>query len=305
MLYSKSITIRFDNAGIMLSGNHYQRKNKTKFWIDRDGIMTTASKDDRILSGKSRELRTKDQWIEQRIGTFHYSFIENVIRVLCGERPICKYRNTCVNRSDNYHDIAKRAYIKIDSLIYENNDGELEYASEKMTSRKCLDNSWAMATPSWIRFKYLLPESLYNDLVIVANDICKCNAENLLFNDVADILFASKDERVTKLVDDARTNQCGPLAQLLTGSKIHSLQQAGYRGLAPYLRTLVVKGVCDVIRLDGMIHVPVTDSELELFRNGNGIASLFDGGFVRIDHVCDLEYTSFEFIASGSEAVQL
>lgn len=296
-MYSSAIILRFENAGIF-----------PKHWKEKDGKLLSACKgmgnDDRIFDGNNKEVRTKDQWIEQSIGSFHFSFISNIIRVLEGNRPITKYRNTCVECTDNIEEIAKRTYIKIEGYRSTDKEGKERYVVETMTTRKSMENSWATAIPSWIRFKNLLPEDLYNELVLVANDICKCNAERILFDEMAKTLYESKDPRVLELINKARENKCEPLAKLLSGNKVHSLQQAGYRGLGPYLKTLVTKSVSEIIRLDGYICIPVTKSELELFRNGSGIATIFDGGVVRIDRVINLEYTTLEMITSGYQQVQ-
>lgn len=293
-MYNHLLVLRFENAGIF-----------SKYWKEKDGVKQSANKDDRVLDGKKREMRTADQWIDQKTGTFHYSFIENVIRVLVGQRPVSKYRNTCVEKDESIEEIAKRSLIKIDSLTTKDKNNQDIYVKEKITTRKALDNSWSPeTTPSWTRFKYLLPETLYNKLVEVANDICKTKAKDMLFDKVADILFESKDPRVDDLVKEARDNKAEPLAKLLTGSKIHSLQQAGYIGLGPYLKTLVTKGVSDISRLDGSICIPLSSDELELFRKGNGHASLFDGGLVLIKDIIDLRYTTMEMVTSEYQKVQ-
>jgi hypothetical protein len=201
--------------------------------------------------------------------------------------------------------MAKRSFVKIDSFIDRKESGEELYVKEKFTIRKCLENSWAAASPSWIRFKYLLPEELYNELVTVANDICKCNAEEISFSKAADKMVASKDKRVDKLIDLAKANSCGPLVERLTGSKANSLCQAGYRRFGVFLKTLVVKSVSDISRLDGKICIPITQSELKLFENGNGTATIFDGGVVLIENVINLDYTTIEAATAGYKRVQL
>ncbi|MCK9567593.1 hypothetical protein M0R72_01425 [Candidatus Pacearchaeota archaeon] len=291
--YDYALVLRFENAGIF-----------PKRWKDVDGTMTSRSKDDRIFIGKSRNNRVQSQWVEQQVNTIHATFIENVIRVLCGMRPISRYRPTCVNSYGNFVAIAKRSFVHIDNATKEDKEGNVVYLTEKMTIRKCMHNSWSYAIPSWIRFKYLLPDELYVELVVVASDICGGNAEEMLFEKVANTLLKSKDARVNKLVVKARESRCEPLAKLLEGNKDNGLYQAGYQGLGPYLRTLVTKGVCDVIRLDGRICIPVFTKELGLFGNGNGCATIFDGGLVRIDRVCDLQNTTLDMVVAGYHKAQ-
>ncbi len=293
-MYSLAIVLRFENAGIF-----------PKSW--KDGNLN-PSKEDRIFDGDNKNKRTKEQWINQQIGSIHYSFIANVIRVLTGNRPVTKYRNTCVeNEASIIEDIAKRTCIKIEGARDIDKKGTEKYLIENMTIRKCLDDSWNKGSViiSWIRIKFLLPEELYNEFVLVSNHICKCDSTQMILTEVISILIESKDPRVQELIDKAWDNKCAPLAHLLSNDgKDHSLQQAGYKGLGAYLTTLVTKGVTKVIRLDGYICIPVTQEELELFRNGSGVATIFDGGVVRIDRICNLEYTTLEMITSDYQKVQ-
>lgn len=289
----KVLVLRYENAGIF-----------PKHWREKDDTFFSGSKDDRIFVGGNRFVRKQEQWIEQNIHTIHYTFIANVLRVLCGQRPITKYRFTCVEQSSLFDKLAKRAFVSVENAIYTDSKDKERYISEKMTTRKCMHDSWAMCTPSWNRFKHLLPEELYSELVFVASDICGGNAEDMLFSTVAKILYESKDPRVEQLVVMARDSRCEPLAKLLVGNPVHSLQQAGYRGLGIYLRTLVNKGVAEVVRLDGVICIPLSNTELDAFRVGSGVATIFDGGLVRIAKIYDLEETTLEMVISGYNKVQ-
>jgi hypothetical protein len=293
MEYDNVLVLSFENAGIF-----------NKYWKVKDGKKTSANKDDRVLTNKGRENRTSEQWIEQRIGTFTSSFIENIIRVFIGKRPVSKYRDTCVNGDDICGNIALRAMVKISSITKTDSKGVEVYILEKTTTRKCLDNSWGAATPSWTKFKYLLPEDIYNDLVSLATEKCGQPGETVLFDKVADILFNSKDQRVDVLVKKARENSCEPLAKLLTGSKIHSLHQAGYQGLGAFLRTMVSKGVSDICRLDGEIAIPLCKDEVKMFSNGSGYSSLFEGGLVFIKELINLEYATLETVMIDFTEVQ-
>jgi hypothetical protein len=293
MAYDKVLVLRYENAGIF-----------PKRWKETNDMLFSFSKDDRIFIGGNRSVRQQEQWIEQNIHTIHYTFIANVIRVLCGQRPITKYRFTCVESSNIFETLAQRSFVVVENATYTDKNDNKRYIVEKMTTRKCMHDSWATCTPSWNRFKYLLPEELYKELIIVASDICGGNAEEMLFSNVAKILYESNDPRIDQLVIKARENRCEPLAKLLIGNSVHSLQQAGYRGLGLYLKTLVTKGVADVVRLDGIICIPLSNTELDAFSCGSGVATIFDGGLVRIAKIYDLEETTLEMIVSGYNKVQ-
>jgi hypothetical protein len=295
MEYSNAIILKFQNAGSF-----------RKYWKNKDNVLISGSKDDRVLTVKSRELRTKNQYIDCDVNTLHQSFVENCIMVLTGRRPVSKYRDTCCEKDNGITDISLRALVKIESLTTKNKDGNDILIYEKMTTRKCLDNSWNQVSPSWIRMKYLLPKELYDNLVSVARTILSIdNVEDILLSDVCDKLFESNNQLVIELVSQAREFKCEPLAKLLTGSKVHSLQQCGYNGLGPYLRTLVTKGVADIARIDGRICIPLTNEELEMFRAGNGCATILEGGVVTIEHIENLEYVSLNNISNGYVPVQV
>lgn len=300
--FDNLIILKFTNAGIF-------KKDWAKNSVSRN-------KDDRILSDFEykdgipsvnrgfRSYRTEKEWINQTVGTIHYSFIEQSIRVLCGMRPKSKYRFSCIESNEEINNISKRAYVKIQSFIDKKN-GKSFYVTEKTTTTKSLDNSWGNASPSWIRMKYLLPKDLYDDLVNVSRSIIGDGFENLLFDKISDILASSNDSRVDDLIKRAEQCKCKPLAHLLSGSKTHSLYQAGYNGLGAYLKTLVTRGVSDISRLDGEIYVPVTNDELKMFKNGDGTSSLFEGGLVYVNQVIDLRCENLDLIISGALPVEL
>lgn len=287
MNYDHSVVLKFENAGIF-----------QKSWKNQNGKIISRNKDDRVLTNKSREFRTKDQWLDMNSGTIHYTFIDNVLRVFFGKRPVAKYRPTCVSGDSDITNIAKRSFVQINSLTYKNKEGKEFFVSEKMTTRKALDNSWNQCSPSWVKMKYLLTPELYAELVDVASDICQSNVTREVLTSVCDKLHESKDSRVADLIKKARAERAEPLAKLLTGDRVHSLQQAGFRGLGAYLKTLVTKGVCDIARIDGFIGVPIFNNELNQFMEGNGLATILEGGVVTIHEVIDLKYTTIDMVFS-------
>jgi hypothetical protein len=271
------IDLDFQNAGIF-----------KKSWKENG---QSRDKDDRILSVKSRNQRTKDEYIDSSVDTFYYHFIANCIRVLSGKRPVPLFRPSCNVQDDISVELAKRSFVKIDSMINTTKNGDRVFVFETQTTRKCLDNSWSDVHPSWLRIKKLVPEYLFEYLVEVADELCKCDSRRMLFSDVANILKESGDEGVEEIAKAAKEEVCSPLMHLMTGG-VHSLQQAGYRGLGIFLKSLVTKGVGNVARLDGSIRIPVTEDELFIFQNGTGCATLLEGGVVTISKIISLEHST-------------
>lgn len=288
-MYDKILILKFENAGIF----------KKNFKKNTD---ESFNKEDRILEGTSRELRTKDQWIEPNLNTLAINFIENVLLVLSGKRPVPRFRHT--EFTSDMNEIAKRCGVKFTSLTSKTKDGTDIFITEKMTTRKCLHNSWGQCYPSWERIKYLISDSLFNELIKISKEICNIeDPTTLLFSDVATILVNSKDSRVTDIVEKARDEEVEPLAKLLVGGKQHELYRSTYKGLGPYLKTLVVKGVSDIVRLDGELCIPLYENEVKSFRNGPGFATILEGGLVLIDKIIDLEYTNEELITCNYKDV--
>lgn len=279
------LVLKFENAGIFKKIKRLKDKN--------DPNSIKIFKNDRIFENKNRFERDSSKWIEPFFDTIHCSFIENVLMVLAGKRPVSKYRKSCTEKDVIIEAIAKKALVKIDTAILNTKKGDEYFQSEKITTTKCMSNSWNNATPSWIRMKYLLTEDLYKELLNLASEVCGTqNPERELFSKISDELYCSKDPRVDSFIKKISGEKCEPLVKLLTGGKVHSLQQAGYRGLGTWFKTMVTKGIADISRIDGSICIPVSKEELELFSNGNGVCTLFEGGLVSIDSVIDLEYTS-------------
>lgn len=278
MKYDKLVILQFDNAGLF-----------KKFW--KNGI--SNNKDDRVFEGKSRNIRASEQWVAMSLNTINYEFINNVLHVLFGKRPVARYRTTCARSDDKVMSIAKRSFVKINSLIYKNKKGDELFVSEKMITRKALHNSWNHCSPSWNQMEHLLSKELYNELVDVARDICKCDPLRERLINVCDKLKNSNDSRVNNIVEKAKKQEAMSLAKLIEGGA-HSLQQAGFQGLGPYLKTLVTKGVCNISRIDGLIAIPLFNSELSLFMDGDGMATIFEGGFVTINEVIDLKFTTID-----------
>jgi hypothetical protein len=155
-----------------------------------------------------------------------------------------------------------------------------------------------------MRIKNSLPDDLYQELVSVATSICGTDSETILFNTVADMLCNSGDSRVETLIQKVRAVRFEPLAKLLLGEKSTAFSQSGYKGLGPFLKVTVTKAVNDIIRLDGYLCVPIKDEEAQLFKDGCGVATIFDGGIVRIEDVISLEYYPLENITINYLQVQ-
>jgi hypothetical protein len=286
-----ALLLNFENAGIFRKS--WKEDNKSR------------SKDDRVFNRKNHDLRTQSQWDNFETNTLRANYIEGVLNVLCCKRPKSKFRDTCVEPNEQIVNLANNSLVKINSLTLKNKEEKDVYIYEKITTRKCLDNSWNVAgcSSSWTKMKYLLSEENFDKLKKTSIEILGEDCLNETFDNVSNELFKSKDLRVDDLIKMAKENKAEPLAKLLTGNKVHSLQQAGFRGLGAYLKTLVTKGVANIARIDGEILVTLTEDEVNLFKQGPGFATILEGGFVTIKELIDLKYVNFEDISSGFKKV--
>lgn len=296
-MYNKVIVLSVVNAGIF-----------KKYWKKSGELEISKSKDDRILDNEfsvdkkgrfiifgTRNTRTKSQHITFNPNTIHSEFIKNVITVLVGKRPVSRYRSTCVGNDSLFKDIADRSFVKVESFIDKDKDGNPIYVYEKMTTRKCLDNSWGPANISWHRVQMMATKSLYDNIYAIAKRYYE-EPLNVLFPEVAEKI--STDPDIGTLIEQAQKDRVGPIASIFK-NKAAEFERASYNGLGLFLKVLVTKGVADITRIDAKIAIPVTDEEFELFSNGSGCATIFDGGLVNIDEVIDLEYNTIDNVVSG------
>jgi len=304
MNYKYILILKFENAGI------FQKSFK------QDG--TSRSKDDRVFtdmdgefySPGSRKIRKSTQWINQTPGTLHHSFVEQSLRVLCGLRPFPKYRGSCVNGSQLIADMAKRSLVKTTShFSLHDKEKKNVYVYEKMTTRKSVDNCWATPEVSWVKLSYLIPEATYNDFIIFATDLLKYTVTDKLLLDVCREISSIKDVRKDNFLNEIEDiNFITPFRRLLTNDIDGGVQQmgmAGYQKLGQYLKTMVVKGVSDIARIDGEISVQLTEDEMLMFNNGCGFASILEGGVVSIKELFNLEETNSELLEIDFKPVEL
>lgn len=288
----------FENAGVF-----------KKYWKEdskNSGSLLSRNKEDRILENRARNIRSKNEWIDNDVGTIHYSFITQVLRSLCGLRPYPKYRKSAL--ADNgiidssIEDSAKSSYVKINNLIVNNS-----YAYEKQTVIKALDNSWETVNPTLLRIKYALGErgsDVFNKI-----DSLYSKIDGTFGQKIETILKLSETNQDIKNSFDDIIQDCESLNRKLVSTLLcggaNSLQQDSYQGYGVFLKSLVKKGVTSISRLDGSIIIPANQVYLDKINYGNGLASLFDGGIVTIKNIENRKNINFEHEIIGYKKVQL
>jgi hypothetical protein len=210
--------------------------------------------------------------------------------------------------------LAKNSYVKIDALVRHWEGKPDTFATETMTVRKASWNAWNQGCiVGWKRLENLLPEDLFNEFCRLVENIFGIDYyRKVTLSKVIEKIHTMKnDKRIISLCDRAVAVSCTNFKHLLLETGQPTFFQASYKKYGDSteanvcMRTLTVKGIADVSRLDGLIGVPVTAEELEMFRKGRGFATLFDGGLVTINKVVDLEYSNTGVVLNGyTQALQ-
>ena len=102
--------------------------------------------------------------------------ISNMLHVLMGERPKASLRKTLIERQEDIFEIANNSYLKIDSFVASNKNGEY-YPGESITTKKTVFNSyWKKPSPIyWKRIENLLDSELSTQFIDLLDRLFKCD----------------------------------------------------------------------------------------------------------------------------------
>jgi hypothetical protein len=266
----KCLIIAFKNAGIF---NPAFSKN---YVFDLDGL-------------HKRRLFAR---IDVPIGTLSKRHISNLLHVFQGERPSPSLRSSHIKPIPEIIQLAGKTKVKIHSV----GNNKKQYLTEVKNVRKCIPDSWPPTKHNiilagklqemqgglltWERLHVFLEDDLFVEFQQL---VIKCLGERCLKERVEDVI--SKLSNVKEV--EAFANKCEeqsktPLARLLKGTTY-----AAYFYTKPdqRIRLTITKGIEKISKIDGEIFVPVTEKELEKFRNGTGIATFLEGGVAYIKSV--------------------
>lgn len=245
--------------------------------------------------------------------TFHVSQISNMLHVLCNERPVPTLRQHAgvLKRCDAVYDLAKDSRIKVEtpsqSVV---SGGKSLYPKETFTIRKCKANSWRANGEvievggikrkigdgylTWDNICAYLDFELFADLHRILLRVC-LDYRSRTVKEVFETYYA--DEELQSFLDTCASNNKTSLFNLLSmsvvgnkgvelGRIVKSSEYISDRALK--YKSLLTTGIETVYNLSGYIYVPVSKNDIDMFKKGNGFATLCEGGVVHIEKIVKL-----------------
>ena len=276
--------------------------------------MIEADNDSRGFKEMVTPRKSRDSWVECPLDTFLLCHVSNMLHVLAGERPQPTFRRTfkvgTPQKVQAIEDIARGALVRVTSGIMTDPKTEKvesvygPFKGESMMTRKTFRGSLmpvgglsvslhggkieprAALLFTWDRFKCHLGLSTSQKLVgfLMQSLGIQGNIEDYNLLDVLRDSFTKIPKAAMQKTVDALDLK-GPWRSLLLTGYLKELNglRTGYGIASPMLDYSVSKGREFVVIRDAQIHVPVTESEFELFRKGPGWATLIGDGLVTIE----------------------
>ena len=257
----------------------------------------------------------RNSWVDCPLDSFLLCHVSNMLHVLAGERPVPTFRRTfsvgAPQKVQAIEDLAKGALVKVTSgILTDPKTGKVEsvygFRGESMMTRKSFRGTLmpvggltvsltgGKVAPSaallftWDRFKCHMGLAKAQGLVnFMAREIdITGRIEDLKLLDVLKEAYLKIPKHaMEKAVRDL--NLKDPWKSLLLTGYVRELNgfRSGYGIAEAMLAYSVAKGREFVVVRDAQVIVPLTGSELELFRKGPGWATIIEGGLVTIDSV--------------------
>lgn len=270
----------------------------------------TSYTKDKVYDLDGKQDRTK--YIKVLGGRVSSGHIANLLRVLCGQRPVPQIRRVGFTGDPFYEEWAKEVRVSIQTPT--NSKGF--YPEELVTSIKSIRDSWQKTTHGylldnnvvsvkggvlhWNRLRRHLGDSLYNDFVSVVSALCGGPAETQFTGQGAIEFLNSKkyDKIVIDLCIRLKTNSRTSLVNVILNTKPESVSFQSEPSRP--LNLIMVGGSPEQLqRFDAKLFIPADECRLMLLAKGTGIATFMEGGVVSIE---DVEDWSEEIINAQTEA---
>lgn len=276
--------------------------------MDRHAMLISSSGD------AVKRVESPGSWVSCPPDTFLASSVSGALHVLAGERPVPTIRrNTLLGspqRVLEIDELAKNSFVEVTSgVVKDDKTGEMQmvpkFGEVLMTRKSSTDSTDPAAYPlsivspkgralvllSWDRcYAHLGPEKF--------DKLCSHMAE-VLGTDVQGVKKLSFIQALggtykaqSKLTVDFLEKESikDPWKKLLLDGEATDAKalRQGYDTMFRESYALAVpRGKEMVSTRDAIIYVPVDDSDLERFQNGNGWSTILDGGLVSIIGVLD------------------
>lgn len=292
----QTVIIKIRGAGIFGNPHH---SGTTDFVFD----------DDSRLTGE-RKKRSGAPYLKVTSGKLAINFVANLLRVLCGERPVPSIRKVRFSGDPIYENLARKSRFII-------NKGEcsppIKYGKrskgETLTSRKAiggllgtgpfsttirdyyLDGKWVSIKGGliyWDRLHRFLGDELFKNFIAVASQILGKDARaEFTAQQCIEFMNTHKSEtHVKDLCNKLIMGKRKPMVNVIMNQNIVSFTLHS-EITRPLNALMVCSGVEQINKFDCEIYVPVSDEELKDFSKGTGVATFLEGGIACINRIED------------------
>jgi hypothetical protein len=232
--------------------------------------------------------------------------VANLLRVLCGQRPVPSLRKTKLTGDPFYDDLAQKCRTIMNNPI----DKFGEYYKEVLKSNKSHYQSWKNTTIDyyldnryfpvkggmiyWARLKRILDEDLFNQFVNLTNELLNRDdcISSISAQEAIELLNKNKTESIVinfcnSLVQSKQTSLSNIILNTPTtknGVTTYASNSITFHTQIKKLNALMVSSYPDKIqKINATIIVPIDDTTLNLIQNGPGTATFLDGGLAYLN----------------------
>ena len=244
-------------------------------------------------NGKTRRYAKKKAtpYLSVSPTTFSVKHVANLLRVLCGQRPVPTLRKTSIIGDSSYEDMAKKARVHIENDLFE----------ETVTQIKSIKNSWNKSEAVyflngkvtskrgglmyWDRIKRFLGIHIYEEMISTLKIIGVLS--DITGPQAIETLNQYKDHPSVKDFCQTCTDfNKKSMSDLINGIKNDS--SSVHQGTGSNLnRLLVVRGVERISKVTATIAIPISEEMINQLNGGSGVATFLEGGFAYIEDIED------------------
>jgi len=258
---------------------------------------------DRIFRvGEKKSLsREKDSpYIKVPAGLVDYRHVANLLRVLCGQRPVPTLRKIQYTGDPLFEDMARKCHVEILTPIIDGPKNSKVYPKEALTPRKVVGDSWKLIKTtyildgkpveikggclSWGRLERALGPVLYTQFRALT---LKYGGAPTGKEGIELLNKHKEDKDVQEFCESCTDNGNTSLSNVVLNTKPESVTFHSNTGCKLNILMAQQGAPEEIEKVDAVIYVPVTDEELCWFSKGTGAATFLEGGMVYIAGVDD------------------
>lgn len=223
--------------------------------------------------------------------TLYVRHVANVLHVLLGRRPVPKYRRSIASFDKEIYDMAANSFVEIERISEETIITRKSFHGANSKSKLFLtvngeEKSFMGGDMYPSRFKRAVGEEVYNEFIRLATEYNNGNVPSIKRG--MEILIENKSQgNVVSFLEFLLQKKSISLFNLISDNGLSTMWGDNRHNSGKFVSLATNKGVDKIKRISGFIYIPVSDNELNMFKHGNGVATLFDGGMVSIYSIED------------------